>query len=306
MRSSLGGRGRAFSMLLVVLALPVVQAGCGGAATVEPPIAVQRGTAEIALVSLQHHGATQILVGANFNADNPTWSPDHRWVLFRSTDFQAGPSTTLLAVRPNGTGLRAVLSVPPPDQVRFVAWGGDPAIIAYDDDDGIWVMRPDGTDRHEIVRDSGMANELAISPNGSTIAYSFNGDRTEPPSLKLIGTDGKHQATAFRGTAHVCGVRDTSWSAKGGWIAFDLCVAKGGLSVEDGIWLVHPNGTALHRIVRDTAGGPTWSPDSRLIAFSQEKQNGTAIFSVKPDGSDLHEITPLISGGQDSLGSENW
>jgi Tol biopolymer transport system component len=292
----------------VAIALAIAEAGCGGA-VVEPPIVVQRGTAEIALLSPQPHGAVRVLVGENFNADDPTWSPDHSWVLFRSTDYQAGPSTTLFAIRPNGTGLRIVLPVPPPDQVRFVAWGGHPAVIAYDDNDGIWVMHPDGSDRREIVRDGGMANALDISPNGSTIAYSYSGDRTQPPSLKLVNIDGTHQATAFRGTPHVCAAETPSWSANGRWLAFDLCVAKGGTNTENGIWLIHPDGTALHRIVRDISGGPTWSPDGERIAFGEQNEDGaTAISSVKPDGEDVREITPFepSNQSQSSLGSENW
>jgi hypothetical protein len=307
-RSSPGTRGRIRLGLLVVIALAVVQAGCGGTA-VEPPIVVQRGVAEIALVSPQPHGAMRVLVGAHLNADDPIWSPDHQWVLFRSTDYEAGPSTTLYAIRPNGTGLRLVLAVPPPDQVRFVAWGGHPAIIAYDDQDGIWVMHPDGSDRREIVRDSGMANALVISPNGSTIAYAFNGDRTEGPSLKLVNADGTHQVTVFRGTSHVCAAANPSWSANAKWLAFDLCVAKGGLSFENGIWLIHPDGTALHRLVSNVTGGPAWSPDGQWIAFSKQGAEGaTALFSVKPDGVDIHEITPYVPSEQslNSLGSENW
>jgi Tol biopolymer transport system component len=79
--------------------------------------------------------------------------------------------------------------------------------------------------------------------------------------------------------------------------------------MENGVWLIHPNGTALHRLVSNVTGGPTWSPDGQWIAFSEQDAEGaTALFSVKPDGVDIHEITPYVLSEQslNSHGSENW
>ena len=64
--------------------------------------------------------------------------------------------------------------------------------------------------------------------------------------------------------------------------------------------LVNPDGTGLVRLARtraaDYAIGSSFSPDGRLIAYSQSG-NDADIFVVRPDGSGQREIT--FSRGQD-------
>jgi Tol biopolymer transport system component len=48
---------------------------------------------------------------------------------------------------------------------------------------------------------------------------------------------------------------------------------------------------------------PTWSPDGRLIAFEARVRRAFAIFTVRPDGSDLRRLT---SGGRPSEFSPSW
>jgi Tol biopolymer transport system component len=46
---------------------------------------------------------------------------------------------------------------------------------------------------------------------------------------------------------------------------------------------------------------PTWSPDSRTIAFESTRDGGYAVFSVGADGSNLRKLTPDgVDGGQPS------
>lgn len=147
-------------MLVVTL---TVLGGCANSVQHEdPPIVAEQGTAQIAL--LLRTGQTRELASgsllqrffpfAQLDVDGPEWSPDHLRVLFRLTDYsqQPRPGTSLWAIGSSGQGLWRILTIQPPDQVRYATWGAGGSLIAYDDNDGIWVMNRDGTDRRELAR----------------------------------------------------------------------------------------------------------------------------------------------------------
>ncbi|HEY7829504.1 MAG TPA: hypothetical protein VIC06_02945 [Solirubrobacteraceae bacterium] len=270
---------------------------CGDTARETPqlPIVFDRDFTSVWL--LHPNGPTQFLTMGS----KPKWSPDHRRVIFLRSEVSASSANqNVWTSNVDGTGVRQVTHVVPPNQVRFIAFGGHPAVIAYADHDGIWTVRPDGSGAHEILRDGGDTNELAISPDGSTIAYAYNGSASAPAALKLVGIGGGAQRVAFPGTSHVCGVSYPSWSPDGRWLAFSLCVDKGGGEGGEGIWLVRPNGRDLHRLVLAGAS-PTWSPDGKWIAFNlfheNAQRNGelSAFVKIHPDGRGLVELTPYAS-----------
>jgi Tol biopolymer transport system component len=76
------------------------------------------------------------------------------------------------------------------------------------------------------------------------------------------------------------------WSRDGRRIAFPLAghstVRCGGSA----IWVVNVDGTGAHRVAGPCATTPTWSPDSRRLAFFD---NG-ALSTVAVDGSDLRQL----------------
>lgn len=277
----------------------ILGTACGGGSSPpsEPPLALTRCCSTI---FVQREGGTSMPLT---EGEQPKWSPDHRTLVFTRADYEAvpGPTNDIWTIAADGTGLRRLTSVPAPDQVRLIAFGGDPPIIAFADDTGIWTMNPDGSEMREVLKDGGNANELAISPDGLMIAYASNGTRRSPPALRLVDTNGQTRRTAFQGTEHTCGTASPTWSPDSRWLAFSLCTNKGAFNNELGIWLVHPNGSDLHRIV--AAGGyPTWSPDGDWIAFTTSRlspKNGvlTAVARIHPDGSGRELLTPYQADG---------
>ncbi len=230
--------------------------------------------------------------------EGATWFPDHSAIAFTRVVYVNPPITSVWTARPNGTNVQQILVTPQPDQVRFIAVGGHPAKIAFVDDTGIWLMKPDGSDVREILRTE--ANEVAISPDGQTIAY-VTSELHRPSSIKLIDTHGRYLGTAFSPTPHTCVVRGPTWSADNRWLAFGLCVNKGGMNDEDGIWIVCRTGKELHRIAREGLW-PTWSPDGRWIAYlsshmnSEHNEELVALLKVTPDGHGLSELTTFGPG----------
>ena len=61
------------------------------------------------------------------------------------------------------------------------------------------------------------------------------------------------------------------------------------------LYLVHPDGSALHRIPLRLASGagalnPSWSPDGAWIVFSLQDADESGIFLVHPDGTGLRGV----------------
>jgi TolB protein len=77
------------------------------------------------------------------------------------------------------------------------------------------------------------------------------------------------------------------------------------------IWMMNDDGTNLHQLTyypeADTtakwhsyhAGPPIWEPNQNLISFVSYQKGNHSIFTMKPDGSNMKQLTP------DSL-SEGW
>lgn len=99
--------------------------------------------------------------------------------------------------------------------------------------------------------------------------------------------------------------QDLAWSPNGKWLAFSVCADT---SCRRGIDLVRPDGTALHRLVND-ALQPTWSPDSRLLAYAGETQSfgvPAAIDVIPAVGGRQRRIAPVGSHPQWQPRAGRW
>jgi Tol biopolymer transport system component len=106
------------------------------------------------------------------------------------------------------------------------------------------------------------AEEPALSPDGRRIAY-FDGFGDHSHSLWVANADGTERRVLlddeFSGAGHMNAL---TWSPDGGWLAF---------AIDDGLYLVRPDGTGLRRVVSGgdfgTAPAVQWSPDGSRIAY---------------------------------------
>lgn len=146
----------------------------------------------------------------------------------------------------------------------------------------------------------------SLSPDGKWIV--FRSGRSGHKNLYIMDsvegeTRGLRRLTEGPWTDTMC-----NWSPDGNWIAFASDrVNPGSGSFE--IYLIHPNGTRLRRLVKSGSGGranhPSFSPDSKTIVFTSDYGGISAepisnphhyqpygeIFTVKLDGSDLTRLT---------------
>lgn len=81
---------------------------------------------------------------------------------------------------------------------------------------------------------------------------------------------------------------DQGWSPDGQWIVHQRPYGV--------LTLVHPDGSERHDIPLTLPPGagaqnPSWSPDGRWILFSFTHDNTANIYTVRPDGTSLTQIT---------------
>jgi len=150
-----------------------------------------------------------------------------------------------------------------------------PVTIAEDFDSG----------RAEQVEVSRSVTNYEIAPDGSRALFGARGDVfTVPakygPTRNLTRTPGAHE-------------RDSKWSPDGKWISY-ISDRTG----EDEVWIVPQNGQGA--AVQLTRGGdvykfsPTWSPDSRKVAWSDRKQR---LHVVDVESKAMTLVTESPAGG---------
>jgi Tol biopolymer transport system component len=126
------------------------------------------------------------------------------------------------------------------------------------------------------------------SPNGRTIVFGL--EDAGSANIATMAADGgglrRLTRNGFQG--------QPSYSPNGSLIAYERDIADG----NNGVWLMHSDGTALRRVTRSPFGccdtDPNFSPDGKRITFVRIKRDHElqALFSVGLDGKGLHQLTP--------------
>jgi TolB protein len=245
-------------------------------------------------------------------ADCSNWSPDGTRI-----DVCVIPNPEGLlrsaTLNPDGTAFNLLDNPDPslnffcwawsPDGRRLACEGGtDPA----SDRDGIYTMRSsDGGGLVRLTSSPPSAGVFAdacpcsYAPEGNRVSFTRSNTRGQT-AIFIVNTDGTglHRVTPWG-----LGGAGGNWSRDGRWIVFglrDFDYPKGQLLSRGTLYLVHPDGTGLHKIDIDTNGSwyfakePTWSPDATRILFVMYLgSNGGQpdLFTMNPGGSHLTQVT---------------
>lgn len=184
-------------------------------------------------------------------------------------------------------------------------WSADSSRLAWGpfSDGDISTASAAGGDVRRITTDGRQKEPPVWSPSGMQLAYASI--VPGPPvswELFSVRDDGSAPVQITSGGFQN---RQPSWSPNGSSIAFVRTVNS-----RRAIYVVHPDGTELHRVVEfsgsDTAGEPVWSPDGSRIAYTNNVNGryarasapGVEIFLVNADGSGerrLTELAPLFA-----------
>lgn len=175
--------------------------------------------------------------------------------------------------------------VPAPAQAAFP--GSDGKII-FVRGDHLYTMSPDGSDVTQLTRGSNLDEEPAWSPDGTQILFSrqVNTGFLHIYVMKADGT-GARQITAARNDDF-----GPAWAPYGPRIAF-----LRGLGPIPRVYVMNLHSGGLRAVARGYT--VAWSPDGKWLAISRIVRNKAAIFLVRPNGRDLHRLTPASIAADD-------
>ena len=160
------------------------------------------------------------------------------------------------------------------------------------------------------------ASEASFAPDGRHITYAratgrvrnfpkFGWGQIEHAAVAIIGVDGSGRREILRLPRYAGDVHYPQLSPDGRWIVFERVnspLAKPRL--KRALFVMKADGTQLHRITPWNLNGgdnPDWAPDgSRILFRSNVEVNDerSQYYTVRPDGTDLTQISHLPSTGR--------
>ena len=210
----------------------------------------------------------------------PYWSPDSKRITTTEAVMNGdGTGFHTLAI-PNGP-LFVGCGVWSPDGKRFVAEGWTDTDQSQD---GLYSLRStDGGDVRRLTTSPfGHDIPIGFAPDGSSIAFTRDGQAGSAATLYLADPDGSHVRPL--GNLPVGG---GDWAPDGRSI---LITSSGRLFSVD---VATGEATPLFIVGNRTANlwNPQWSPDGTRILFRMKVANVFDFYTMRPDGTDVFQLT---------------
>jgi Tol biopolymer transport system component len=232
---------------------------------------------------------------AEGDAVQPSWSPhQHRIAFWKIWGEQAG-QRDIWTIRSDGTDDRPVTHDPSVDWCPV--WSHDGRHLYFASDRGgrmnLWRVPIDEETGHTLGEP-----EPVTVPAQSVRTFSFSRDGEAFVYATVTLTD--HLLVADFdpiGRAALGGPRQVTG---GSLRVLDPCVSPDGLWVafrrqaeQEDLCLVRADGSALRKLTDDVYRdrGPSWTPDGSRIIFYSDRSGRYEIWSVRPDGSELRQLS---------------
>jgi hypothetical protein len=227
------------------------------------------------VVGADGRGRRQLTSGYD---DEPSWSPDGRTIVFHR---RLGQNANALVVRPLHGKPHVVVRVARPGGPESPAWSPDGRWIAYqyffhdDKRNGLWLVRPDGRDRHRVV--GGFIWSSSWSPDGSKLAVG-----TGRGAVALVDVSGRVlRRLRLRGLEQIGGL---AWSPDARRLALQTPIDP-----QPQVWVVGVDGHGLRRLTTGGTNGLVgWTtlapvrPPAPPLLPSEQVSSATEVATRRP------------------------
>lgn len=224
-------------------------------------------------------------------------------IAFYSAQFEGCCEGNLVGgirtIEPDGSGETLLI-----EGATEPAWSADGSKLAYVRSAGevydVYTANADGSGERRLTDDGHLDLGPTWSPDGSSIVWASDRDGTSQIWVMAADGTGARRVTSVPAGSNA---RSPRWSPLGDEIAY-YTFGDG----PAGVRVVRADGTG-DRLVTPAgfqARTPDWAPDaSRLVFASDQEQVGSALYTIRPDGTDMRRIPNLQGGsfgGADGMG----
>jgi len=258
------------------------------------------------LYSMNPDGTGRKLILASEMDDyDPAWSPNSARLVFsrRHGGYLGSTNNGLATIGWDGLGLFRVTT---DSSDKGPAWGKTNRIAFYSTRETpatgtneIFTINPDGTGLTRITYSAAEDHKPAWSPDGSKIVFASDRSSSRARGsmhLWRMNADG----TGLTQLTFGAGEDEPAWSPDGTRIAYST--VAGGNST--GVWVMNADGTNAKFLVAGFApapggwvefhpGQPTWSPDSKQIAFSSDLSGQYQIYTIGAAGGAILKLSTV-------------
>jgi len=236
-------------------------------------------------------GEPEVLVRDEFNQGSAVWRPDNRHVVFQSN--RGGSSANLFEIDVETREIRQLthesrevvaVSVSPDDRIAYALFWHDTPLHVVDVETG---------ERDQITSHALNNYNARFAPDGNTIAYASN--RTGNDEIWLHHVDGRPETQLTNDPALDA---YPEWSPDGRRLVF-LSEREGGIPK---LFVANADGgTGARLLIEQAIAWPDnirashWSSDGQFIAYRVPGEQGSELWTVRPDGLDARKRLEDVS-----------